>query len=361
MTTEYNRWAMVSRMFELGEQPYSEADAEWDAFVAGHPRGSLLQTTDWARLKSRFGWSSQRVWMRRDGQLVGGAQVLFRSVAMGIVKLGYVPHGPLVDWQDGEQIDVLFNHIDQAAYRRGAGMLKIEPRIWQDEMPQDEWDALYRRHGCVPSPDTIQPPRTIIIDLRPSEEEILAAMKQKTRYNIRLAEKKGVTVRQGTAEDLTAFNRLMLATGQRDRFGIHQPDYYRAAYDLFAPDRAALWLAEFEGRPLAGVMVFAAGESAAYLYGASSDEERQRMPAYAAQWAAIRWAKARGCTRYDLWGIPDAPEEELEAGFTDRQDGLWPVYRFKRGFGGEIKRTVGAADRVYNKLLHRLYTRRRGG
>ncbi len=85
------------------------------------------------------------------------------------------------------------------------------------------------------------------------------------------------------------------------------------------------------------------------------------MPAYAAQWAGIRWAKARGCTSYDLWGIPDAAEEELEAGFTDRQDGLWPVYRFKRGFGGEIKRTVGAADRVYNKLLHRLYTRRRGG
>ena len=107
-------------------------------------------------------------------------------------------------------------------------------------------------------------------------------------------------------------------------------------------------------------MVFAVGDSAAYLYGASSDEERQRMPAYAAQWAGLRWAKARGCTSYDLWGIPDATEEELEAGFTDRQDGLWPVYRFKRGFGGEIKRTVGAADRVYNKLLHRLYVRRRG-
>jgi lipid II:glycine glycyltransferase (peptidoglycan interpeptide bridge formation enzyme) len=239
-------------------------------------------------------------------------------------------------------------------------MVKMEPRIWQDEMPPAAWEALYRRHGCVPSPDTIQPQRTIVIDLRPSEEDILAAMKQKTRYNIRLAEKKGVTVRQGTADDLAAFNRLMSATGQRDRFGIHQPEYYRAAFELFAPDRAALWLAEYEGRPLAGVMVFAVGETAAYLYGASSDEERQRMPAYAAQWAGIRWAKERGCANYDLWGIPDATEDELEAGFTDRQDGLWPVYRFKRGFGGEIKRTVGAADRVYNNLLHRLYARRRG-
>ena len=356
----YNPFSMVAKMFELGEQPYSEADAEWDSFVAAHPRGSLLQTTSWARLKSRFGWSTQRVWMRRDGRLVGGAQVLFRSVALGIVKLGYVPHGPLVDWHDAEQVDVLFNHIDQAAYERGAGIVKIEPRIWQEEMGAGEWEALYRRHGCVPSPDTIQPPRTVVIDLRPSEDEILARMKQKTRYNIRLAEKKGVTVREGGAEDLLAFNRLMRVTGERDKFGVHDSNYYRAAYELFAPHSAALWLAEFEGRPLAGVMVFASGNSAAYLYGASSNEERQRMPAYAVQWAAMRWAKARGCTTYDMWGVPDATEEELEANFADRQDGLWPVYRFKRGFGGEVKRTVGAADRVYNQLLHRLYSRRRG-
>lgn len=347
-------------MFELGEQPYSEADAEWDAFVAAHPRGSLLQTTNWARLKGRFGWSSQRVWMRRDGCLVGGAQILFRSMGYGIVKIGYIPHGPLVDWSDGEQIDTLFYHIDQAAYQRGAGLLKIEPRIWQDELPTAAWEELYRRHGCVSSPDTIQPPRTIIIDLRPSEEEILAAMKQKTRYNIRLAEKKGVTVRQGTMADIPAFNRLMAATGERDRFGIHQPQYYRDALEFFGSEHAALWLAEFEGWPLAGVMVFSSGDSAAYLYGASSNEERQRMPAYAAQWAGIRWAKARGCISYDMWGIPDYDEELLEANFADRSEGLWPVYRFKRGFGGEVRRTVGAADRVYNKLLHRLYIWRRG-
>lgn len=239
-------------------------------------------------------------------------------------------------------------------------MLKLEPRIWQDEMRIEEWTALYGRHGCVPSPDTIQPPRTVTIDLTPAEDELLARMKQKTRYNIRLAEKKGVTVREGTADDLPAFIRLMQITGRRDQFGIHDPAYYRTAYELFAPRDAALWLAEFEGRPLAGVMVFASGRSAAYLYGASSDEERQRMPAYAAQWAAICWAKVRGCTTYDMWGIPDAGEEELEANFTERQDGLWPVYRFKRGFGGEIRRTVGAADRVYNPMLHRLYAWQRG-
>ncbi len=107
-------------------------------------------------------------------------------------------------------------------------------------------------------------------------------------------------------------------------------------------------------------MVFAHGKTAAYLYGASSDEERQRMPNYAVQWAAIQWARERGCTQYDLWGVPDQPEEELEANFRKYSHDLWGVYRFKRGFGGQVKRTVGTADRVYNKLVYRLYQWRQG-
>jgi lipid II:glycine glycyltransferase (peptidoglycan interpeptide bridge formation enzyme) len=116
-----------------------------------------------------------------------------------------------------------------------------------------------------------------------------------------------------------------------------------------------LLIAEYEERPLSAVMVFKWGETAAYLYGASSNEHRELMPNYAVQWAAIEWAKAQGCTVYDLWGIPDAPEADLEAGFTERSDGLWGVYRFKRGFGGEVKRTVGAWERPYNKRLQKLY------
>jgi lipid II:glycine glycyltransferase (peptidoglycan interpeptide bridge formation enzyme) len=169
-----------------------------------------------------------------------------------------------------------------------------------------------------------------------------------------------VVVRQGGQEDIATFNGLMQVTGNRDEFSIHQPEYYRTAFDIFAPEQAALFLAEYEGQALAAIIVFATGERAAYLYGASSNEERQRMPTYALQWAAMQWAKERGCTTYDLWGVPDYPEETLEEDFTERSDGLWGVYRFKRGFGGELCRTVGAADRVYNKLLYRLYRWRRG-
>jgi lipid II:glycine glycyltransferase (peptidoglycan interpeptide bridge formation enzyme) len=113
--------------------------------------------------------------------------------------------------------------------------------------------------------------------------------------------------------------------------------------------------AEYDHQPLAAVMVFARGNRSWYFYGASSNLERNRMPAYLVQWEAMRWAASRGCTVYDLWGIPDLPEEKLEAGFTEKEEGLWSVYRFKRGFGGSIQRSVGAWVRVYHPLLYRLY------
>jgi lipid II:glycine glycyltransferase (peptidoglycan interpeptide bridge formation enzyme) len=351
---------MLEDLFQLRKQPYGEADAEWDAFVAQHPNGSVLQTTRWAQLKNHFGWSSHRVWLRRDDKLVAGAQVLFRSAALGMGRIAYVPHGPLVNWDDEEQVEVLLNQMDVSAYEHRAGMLKMEPLLWQREMPQERWQALCERFDCNPDTDTIQPPRTLLVNLEPSEEDILMAMKSKTRYNIRLAGRKGVTVRQGTMDDIPMFSRMMQVTGERDEFSVHEPTYYKTAYEIFAPEHAAMLIAEYEDQPLAALMVFALGDTAYYLYGASSNEERQRMPTYALQWEAMRWAKARGCTQYDLWGVPDYPEETLEEQFTERGDGLWGVYRFKRGFGGELHRTVGAADRVYNKLLYRLYKWRRG-
>jgi lipid II:glycine glycyltransferase (peptidoglycan interpeptide bridge formation enzyme) len=124
---------------------------------------------------------------------------------------------------------------------------------------------------------------------------------------------------------------------------------------------AELLVAEFEGKPLAALMVFARGRRAWYMYGASTDEERNRMPTYLLQWEAMKWARSKGAEEYDLWGVPDEDEKTLEANFETRHDGLWGVYRFKRGFGGELKRAEQARDRVFNPLLYRLYLWRVGG
>jgi lipid II:glycine glycyltransferase (peptidoglycan interpeptide bridge formation enzyme) len=180
-------------------------------------------------------------------------------------------------------------------------------------------------------------------------------MKQKTRYNVRLGLKRGVIVRP-TAE-IDAFYDLVRVTSERDQFGVHSLAYYQKCYDVFHPrGECELFLAEYEGQPLAGLMVFARGRRAWYFYGASSNEHRELMPTYLLQWDAMRWAKKHGCEEYDLWGVPDVDMDTLEANFTTRSDGLWGVYRFKRGFGGVLKRTSGPWDRVYKPALYKLYT-----
>jgi len=215
----------------------------------------------------------------------------------------------------------------------------------------------------IPVGDTIQPRQTILVDISGDPETWLARMKQKTRYNTRLAEKKDVRVVE--SQNFEAFDCLMKATGQRDGFGVHTLDYYKSAYASFAKKgQVALLQAEFDDRPLAMLMVFYQSRRAYYLYGASGDEERQRMPAYLLQFEGMKWAASKGCTEYDLWGIPDATEEELEAHFEERSENLWGVYRFKRGMGGRISRSCSGYDYVYQPLLYRVLrwqmTRTRG-
>lgn len=326
----------------------------WDGFVRAAPNGHVLQTTAWAQLKSRFGWRVGYALVEDANRIQAGAQVLFRPLPLGLGCVAYVPKGPLLDWADDTLVGALLDALHHLCRRQRAIFLKIEP-------DEEEHPALAQRlpaWGFRPSPQTIQPRRTILIDLTPAADDILAQMKSKTRYNIRLAERKEVKVREGTEHDLDAFYRLMRITAERDRFVVHSRAYYETAYQLFVPQGIGrLLLAEYGGELIAGVMVFAWGDKAWYMYGASSDIHRDRMPNYLLQWQAMLWAKSQGCRTYDLWGIPDEDEETLEAHFLDRRDGLWGVYRFKRGFGGRVLRYVGAWDQVYRPVLYWLYRR----
>lgn len=306
--------------------------SEWDSFLATYPDAHLLQTSAWGELKARSGWQAIRL---RHGPV--GAQVLLRRLPLGL-RLAYVPYGPV-----GGNWDDLLPAADRLCRDQRVVLLKVEPD--QPDSPAAR-EALIRL-GFQASRRDVQPPRTIIVDLNGSESDLLSRMKPKTRYNIQLADRKGVVVQ--ASDDLATFSRLVQATGRRDGFAVHRPDYYALAYRLFHPaGRCELFMAEYAGRPLAGLMAFARGRRAWYLYGASSDAERQRMPTYLLQWHAIRWARERDCATYDLWGVPDVEADELERQFEHRRDGLWGVYRFKRGFGGQIVRRLGSWDRTYS-------------
>jgi peptidoglycan pentaglycine glycine transferase (the first glycine) len=320
---------------------------EWQTFVRAQSEMHLLQSGEWGELKAAFGWDVVRFINSDDG-----VQILFRKLPIGFT-IGYIPKPFFLNQSVKGNIS-FWNEVDFICRKHRAIFCKLEPDSWDHEHPMFVMAPWFR------SRYNIQPPRTILVDLQGSEDEILARMKQKCRYNIRLAEKKGVTVQAW--DDIYGFHRMLQITGGRDGFGVHSEEYYQRAYQLFQPvGKCELLVAEYGGKPLAALMAFASGYRAWYIYGASTDEERNRMPTYLLQWEAMRWAKTRGCREYDLWGVPDEDEDQLEADFEKRRDGLWGVYRFKRGFGGKLMRAAQAFDRVYNPLLYQLYLRRMAG
>ncbi len=347
-------------------------DSHWDAFVAAHPQAHILQTSQWAAFKGRFGWQPDRLLLlNADSTIRAGASILykplFRTPLMAL-ELAYIPKGPLVDWQHVADTRTLLHAIEDRCRRYGAGILKIEPELI--DTPQNR--QLLYQYGFQPSPQTIQPQSTMVLDISDGEEAILARMKSKWRYNVRLAKRRGVRIRSGEAADLATFHDLMQTTGERDGFYVHSPEYFNTAFELFVPQHAAYLFAEYEGQPLAAIVLFMVGKTAWYLWGASSNRERNRMPNHALQWAAIQWARERGATRYDLWGIPDPigqvaaalphygeagiPALDLPIDLTALPRGdLWGVYRLKQGFGGNVVRFVGAWDKALSPPAYALY------
>jgi len=321
--------------------------SEWHAFLTKHSAAHLLQSGEWGELKSAFGWEAVRI---VEGET--GAQILFRPLPLGFT-FAYMPKGPVTVSTPGSGF---WSAVDVACRSRRAVFLKVEPDGWEGEGQQ----SVFSRQVFVPSPQHIQPHSTLVINLHGSEDDVFNRMKPKTRYNIRLAGRKEIVVHP--SDDIENFYRVMTITGQREEFHVHSKEYYRRAYALFYPKgMCELFVADFQGRTLATLMAFAHGKQAYYFYGASSDEERNRKATYPLQWEAIRWAHAQGCEEYDTWGIPDEAtdidEDEAEA----REDGLWGVYRFKRGFGGSVKRAIPTLDRVYIPLLYKFYLWRFSG
>ncbi len=321
----------------------------WDDFVAQHTNGHLLQSWSWGAFRDAWGWHPRRVAVAGpSGDPIAGAQVLLRPTPLG--PYGYVPRGPVCA-PGSPEAGALFAAVRQSVGRAVA--VRYEPAWVDGSCDPSDW-------GWVPAP-TAQPRSTVVIDLRSSEQDLLDGMQQKWRYNLGLAERRGVSVREGGEADLHGFAKLMEATARRDGFGSRPGEYYAWAWRAFQPHSHVL-LAEKEGALLAALMTFHFGAAAVYLYGASADEGRRDMPNHLLQWEAIRLAKVDGRLRYDLWGVPDVVGRAAAAGLdltgVDASgDALAGVWGFKRGLGGTVERTVGGWDDVMSPLRHRLLSR----
>jgi peptidoglycan pentaglycine glycine transferase (the first glycine) len=328
-----------------------EQREQWDDFVAQHPSGHFLQSWGWGELKASAGWHPLRFafWDAGQQQILAAAQVLCRAplhLPLWTGHLAYIPKGPVLDWSQPLLCDALFSQLNTQLRRRGALALRVELPQEAGTMTGEAVRERMISQGFQPA-SAIQPLRTILLDLMPDEGMLLARMKEKWRYNVRLASRKGVIVHAAQSpQDVHTWYRLLQTTSERDKFGIHTLDYYLQAWHIFAPrNQARLLLAEYDGQLLAGIFVGLLGKQAIYFYGASSNEQRHLMPNYLLQWEAIRWAKQQGAAVYDFWGIPTT---------DDQDEDMAGVYRFKRGWGGEVVRFLGSYEWEYRPLAMRL-------
>lgn len=302
--------------------------ASWNAQVQKHapPFGAFLQSWEWGEFQMALGFDVIRLQEEVKGKIILAQAVQFSLPLKS--SYWHVPKGPLGDAQPKLAIDFLKKTLP------GGAFLKLEPTT--------------KPRGGVRAKDR-QPAVTTIIDLTQPEAQIAERMKAKTRYNIRLAEKKGVSSRIVGIEYFDDFVRLMQQTAERDKFSLHEVERYKKMLDMLRTKNceAFMAMAFFEDRPLAANIMIDAFGTRTYLHGASSNLYRNVMAPYALHDFLIRDAKTKGLQSYDFWGIapPEAGEDHPWAGIS----------RFKNGFGGAVVRMPGTIDVSKNFFMYNLY------
>jgi len=317
----------------------------WNEFVAASPQGSILQSYEWGEFKSLFGWKPIRIVLEEQEKIIAGISILKREIPFIRHSLFYAPRGAIIDYSNKDLLHNLLEAVEKEADRDHAISLKIDPEVFEeDKIALENLKSL----GFEKALKQVQPRATLVLDLERDLEAILASFEEKTRYNIRLAEKKGVSVKEDRSEKgIDAFFDLYQETAKRDKFMVHPRIYYQKIREvLFSAVGGTNFIAFYEGRPIAAVVIFSFGKKLWYMYGASASEYRNVMPNHLLHWEVIKWAKGKGLGEYDLWGIPVNPEENHP---------LYGVYRFKKGFKGKLVKYIGAYDFPYSPLLYHAF------
>ncbi|HEU4328771.1 MAG TPA: peptidoglycan bridge formation glycyltransferase FemA/FemB family protein [Roseiflexaceae bacterium] len=312
--------------------PDSELGRRWEALAAGNPAAGVMQSLHWAAFKRRQGLNATHFGLFEDGALIGGA-LCYAATQSGGLGLLVAPEGPVLPWEDEARTRAGLRLLLDAAQRLPDALaLRVEPRL---EGLRPRALRAFRR-----APLDLLPPETLYLDLRRPPEAILAGMRPKGRYNIRLAARHGVTVRADrSAGAVRRFAAVLEEAGERDAFFVEPPSFFDSLADALAPPGIARFLfAEHNGATLGALLLTVYGDRTTYLYGGVTNRQRHLMAGYALQWAAIETAQAAGCAIYDFYGYePYGAPDHVYAGFS----------RFKRQFGGRPVRLIGAHDAFF--------------
>lgn len=321
---------------------------DYKKFLEGHERCNFQQSPEWARVKDH--WKNEVILAEdKNGKIIGSLSVLIRKMPI-FGNLMYSSRGPVCDIHNKEVLKQLTDGAKELAKKYNAMALKIEPDIKSDDK---EFREIVSSLGFKIKDDAknfreeIQPRYVFRLDIKgKTEDEIFKNFHSKTRYNVRLATKKGVTVKEGTKEDLKDFHRIMVETGARDGFIIRPLSYFEKMYDELAPDHMKVLMAYYNGEPISGVIPIMYGNKTWYLYGASSNAHRNVMPNYLLQWEMIKLAISRGDDVFDLRGV---------SGVVDENHPQYGLYRFKQGFGAEFTEFIGEIYIPFKPFIYNMY------
>ena len=320
-------------------------EEEYSDFLEKHERCNFQQSLDWAKVKQSW---KREVILAEDtnGKINGSLMVLVRKIPF-FGNIMYSARGPVCDIHNIEVLRQITEGAKELAKKYNAIVLRIEPDIKSDDV--DFRNIMLELGYSIKDDaknfrDEIQPRYVFRLDTKnKTEDEIFKNFHQKTRYNVRLATKKGVTVKEGTREDLKDFHKIMVTTGIRDGFITRPLEYFEKMYDCLGPEHMKILMAYYDGKPISGVIPIMYGNKTWYLYGASSNEHRNLMPNYLLQWEMIKIAISRKSDIYDLRGVP---------GIADDSNGL---YRFKKGFGAEYTEFIGEVYIPFKPLTYKAY------
>lgn len=325
-----------------------DEEKKYKEFLESHERCNFQQSLEWTRVKES--WTHEVVISKdENGKIIGSIMVLIRKIPI-FGNYMYVSRGPICDIHDEKVLKDLTDGLKDLAKKYNAFTLRMEPDIKSSD---EEFKEIMQKLGFRINDkgknfsDGVQPRYVFRLDLKEkTEDQIFTEFHQKTRYNIRLATKKGVEIREGTKADLKDFHEIMKVTGKRDNFMIRPLSYFEKMYDELAPQHLKVMMAYYEGKPISGIIDIIYGNKIWYLYGASSNEHRNLMPNYLLQWEMIKYAIEHKKDMYDFRGV---------TGIVDEKDPHYGLYRFKKGFNAEFTEFVGEVYINFKPFKYKLY------
>ncbi|MBQ2691474.1 MAG: peptidoglycan bridge formation glycyltransferase FemA/FemB family protein [Clostridia bacterium] len=320
---------------------------EFESFIENHPKGHFLQSSRWGKVKSSWDWQAIAV-RGEDGKIKGAMSVLIRKMPMVPYTLMYSGRGPVCDPHDKETLHELTEGLKVLAKKHRSYAVKMDPDILSsdEEFIANMQELGYKRHFGSKNFEGVQPGYVFRLNVKDkTEDELLGAFHSKTRYNLRLSVRKGVTVKlvqpHELDAELTHFSAIMDETGTRDGFIVRPKEYFASIMKELG-ENARLYMAYWDERPIAGTLAIWFGNKVWYLYGASSNAYRNVMPNYQLQWEMIRWSLEKNCDIYDFRGV---------SGDTSPENPLHGLYLFKKGFSGDFTEFCGEFEMVFKPAV----------